>query len=430
MATRLLGLFRLHPLKVAAVAAAMLQVATGADVHAQTKLAAPLPNVVYEVVASETSPGQRRFEQSLASARKVDAGHPYAQHIASIRDRLAAAHLPTDAEGVPVLIYEAGWGQHATMLAQLLTDPVVGLAPGVRAELYVSVNQYNADNQVVEDRQRVDQQAVQRGRVVTPQQVIDLAASAYYYRAEAVRDATRRASGERTTLVNMSFGTTPHYLAQRLLGQLQQAPKGSPAALQLARFGPGPTEQQAGLTRWVIKVLARPQSQAALRGPRDDLAKEAALARQRRVLIFGSAGNDRQEWMKHPSESANLGHGVPGLIWVGATALGADPVRPEDDRVSWFSPIGAPICAPGQDLPVGLEGDVAGTSFSSVYATATAALMLRARPELTPEEIEARLTRSAHRQSEAGDHCGVGLVEPVAAVREARDVPIPDPPMP
>jgi serine protease len=60
-----------------------------------------------------------------------------------------------------------------------------------------------------------------------------------------------------------------------------------------------------------------------------------------------------------------------------------------------------------------------GTSFSAPYVAGTVALMLQANPSLRTSDIQHLLQSTA--KNIRGERDGAGVVDPVAAVRAARD---------
>lgn len=121
-----------------------------------------------------------------------------------------------------------------------------------------------------------------------------------------------------------------------------------------------------------------------------------------------------------PCWGASVIHDVPGHISVGATTLG-------DERVTDFSSGGqVEIAAPGVQSPVGPPGRdgrperIDGTSFSTPYAAGVAALMLQTNPRLSTAQIQEILQSTA--RNLPGERDGAGVIDPVAAVRRAREL--------
>jgi subtilisin family serine protease len=114
---------------------------------------------------------------------------------------------------------------------------------------------------------------------------------------------------------------------------------------------------------------------------------------------------------------------------VGATDIG-DPKNPKDDVVANFSGETATVAAPGVRMPVGMKRDGRGqaqsddrdgTSFAAPYAGGIVALMIKANPKITPDEIEAILTDpTVARDLPGTTRDGAGEIDPVAAVSAAK----------
>jgi subtilisin family serine protease len=110
---------------------------------------------------------------------------------------------------------------------------------------------------------------------------------------------------------------------------------------------------------------------------------------------------------------------------IGASSLGVDPRDPKDDRIGAFSSPGARFSAPGVAMPVahdfdGRLTDINGTSFAAPYAAGVAALMLKANPNLRPDDIETIWKRTA-RDLPGEGRDGFEVIDEVAAIRAARD---------
>jgi subtilisin family serine protease len=82
------------------------------------------------------------------------------------------------------------------------------------------------------------------------------------------------------------------------------------------------------------------------------------------------------------------------MVVVGATNLGADPLSLKDDAVAGLSVEGASLGAVGEHVPL-RHGDSKGTSLSAPFALSVAALMVKANPAMTPDQIERVLQQTA-----------------------------------
>ena len=119
-------------------------------------------------------------------------------------------------------------------------------------------------------------------------------------------------------------------------------------------------------------------------GPEGDLVLKAAIdhAYDQGVLLVASAGNSDTSRVNYPA-------GFPNVLAVASTN-GEDTKTGHSTFGSWVD-----IAAPGTDIvTTDLGGEylaTAGTSFSSPYVAAVAALVLSRRPELTAVEVRAIL---------------------------------------
>ena len=118
------------------------------------------------------------------------------------------------------------------------------------------------------------------------------------------------------------------------------------------------------------------------------LADAVAYAQGRGALVVAAAGNKGQSSEVFPAA-------YPGVVAVGSTS-------PDGGRLSTFSNRGpwVDIVAPGESIvsTSTLTGGYAsydGTSFASPIVSAAAALVLAANPDFTPDDVAARLTRTA-----------------------------------
>jgi type VII secretion-associated serine protease mycosin len=167
----------------------------------------------------------------------------------------------------------------------------------------------------------------------------------------------------------------------------------------------------------------------SLGGPQSSSVLEEAVryAVDQGVVVVAAAGNNRQTGNDpiYPAAYADV-------LAVAATE--------RDDDVAVFSNSGAyvDLAAPGVEVAVPIPGAqwayADGTSFSSPYVAAAAALLLARDPELGPLEVANRLLATAEDLGAPGvdQDTGAGLVDPLAALAATPrgDTAAPPPPPP
>ncbi len=159
-------------------------------------------------------------------------------------------------------------------------------------------------------------------------------------------------------------------------------------------------------------------------------------ARQKGVVVVAAAGNDALK-------------GNP-VIWPGADpdVITVASVAPDGSRApsstfgSWVDvaapgtgilstcPAPALLCGhAGSDPPAGYAY-MSGTSMATPHVAGAAALLLAARPDLSPAAVQALLESSAHDLGPAGadPEFGAGLIDPLAALGGTGTAPTPDAP--
>jgi subtilisin family serine protease len=158
---------------------------------------------------------------------------------------------------------------------------------------------------------------------------------------------------------------------------------------------------------------------------RTELTDSVARLRQAGGVVFIAAGNANTPTATEVDAQSLLV--VPGMIVVGAADL-RDGRDPASARMAGFSSGGrdyTTFSTVGVDVPVGGQGATkSGTSFAAPIGVSIAALMTEVKPRLTPDDIENILKdpRVAH-DIPGTERDGAGFVDPVAAVRLARDWP-------
>src|SRR5262249_40887993 len=103
---------------------------------------------------------------------------------------------------------------------------------------------------------------------------------------------------------------------------------------------------------------------------------------------------------------------------IGVTATDADDkLMPRANRGSQVA-----IAAPGVEIlaaaPNGGYQVTWGTSIAAAHATGVAALLLAAKPNLTPAQVRAVLIRHAHRVPGKPSEVGAGVIDAFAVIKE------------
>ncbi|MGW4692762.1 S8 family serine peptidase [Kitasatospora cineracea] len=162
-------------------------------------------------------------------------------------------------------------------------------------------------------------------------------------------------------------------------------------------------------------------SQVTPRGVEDGFADAVSYALQHKVLIVAGSGNDAGP-VRTPAN-------IPGVLAVGAV---------DKSQKVWAKSNYGPevmLTAPGADMVMaGVEGlgscqgqycKADGTSDSTAYVSAAAALVFAKYPDLTPGQVANRLVKTAAAPAGTAQlpdaHYGYGIVQPYAAL--TKDVP-------
>lgn len=146
-------------------------------------------------------------------------------------------------------------------------------------------------------------------------------------------------------------------------------------------------------------------------GPSDPLLEEMlAKASARGMILIAAVGNAGPK--SPPLYPAADGHVI------GVTATDADDkLMPQANRGPQVA-----LAAPGVEIlaaaPDGAYQVTSGTSVAAAHATGVAALLLAARPKLTPAQVRSDLIRSAHRIPGKRNEVGAGVVDALAVIKE------------
>ncbi|MEH0843375.1 type VII secretion-associated serine protease mycosin [Micromonospora sp. CPCC 205711] len=147
---------------------------------------------------------------------------------------------------------------------------------------------------------------------------------------------------------------------------------------------------------------------------RPELAEAVDYALAKGVVVVAAAGNRDQEGSDRPRYPA----AYPGVIAVAGVDVQGGHVG------SSVSGDYVDVAAPGLDIvgpaPSGsgyLAEPQGGTSFAAAYVSGVVALLRSARPDLTPEQVAYRITRTADNPPEGrNSEVGYGVVNPYRAL--------------
>ncbi len=146
-------------------------------------------------------------------------------------------------------------------------------------------------------------------------------------------------------------------------------------------------------------------------GPPDSLLEEMlAKANARGMILIAAVGNaGPNSPALYPAADAHV---------IGVTATDADDkLMPQANRGPQVA-----LAAPGVEIlaaaPDGAYQVTSGTSVAAAHATGVAALLLAAKPKLTPAQVRSDLMRTAHRIPGKHNEVGAGVVDALAVIKE------------
>jgi subtilisin family serine protease len=148
-------------------------------------------------------------------------------------------------------------------------------------------------------------------------------------------------------------------------------------------------------------------------GPADDLLREMlAKASARGIVLIAAVGNAGP---RSPPLYPAADRGV-----IGVTATDAnDRLMPQANQGPQVA-----VAAPGVEIlavaPDGKYQMTSGTSVAAAHASGVAALLLAAKPNLTPAQVLASLTGSASRISGKRTEVGAGVIDALAVINSSR----------
>jgi len=148
-------------------------------------------------------------------------------------------------------------------------------------------------------------------------------------------------------------------------------------------------------------------------GPPDDLLREMlAKANARGIVLIAAVGNaGPRSPPLYPAADA-------GVIGVTATDVD-DKLMPQANRGPQVA-----LAAPGVEIlavaPDGTYQVTSGTSIAAAHASGVAALLLASKPNLTPAQVRASLTRAATRIPGKRNEVGAGVIDALAVINPSR----------
>ena len=163
---------------------------------------------------------------------------------------------------------------------------------------------------------------------------------------------------------------------------------------------------------WAVSKNARIINMS-FAGPPDDLLREMlAKANARGIVLIAAVGNaGPRSPPLYPAADA-------GVIGVTATDVD-DKLMPQANRGPQVA-----VAAPGVEIlavaPDGTYQVTSGTSIAAAHASGVAALLLASKPNLTPAQVRASLTRAATRIPGKRNEVGAGVIDALAVINPSR----------
>jgi len=148
-------------------------------------------------------------------------------------------------------------------------------------------------------------------------------------------------------------------------------------------------------------------------GPADAMLQEMLIkANARGMVLIAAVGNAGP---KSPPLYPGADVGV-----IGVTATDAeDKVMPMANRGPQVA-----LAAPGVEIlaaaPDGGYQVTSGTSIAAAHASGVAALLLAAKPKLTPAQVRSDMIRYAHRIPGKRNEVGAGVIDALAVIKDPR----------
>ena len=376
--------------------------------------------------------GHGSAQLALRQVKPPAVGNAYAQHKAEVRQDLERLGLLTP--GTARIHIDDVNPEHGAAVTRTAVGPT-SLAQGADTTLNVDgvPADFAAGRRTQAQAARLSELDARRAQAKQGELTSDAMATLVADELEGTildhGDAVAFVRGQlpkdgKNTLMNMSWGQSPERLLTRSVGQMMVAPEGSAAFKEVSELlGHPPTRTalptggtqldpeefkavRAHLEPKVDALLTSDAHRARMQAGRDALAHEVAAGRAQGLLVFSAAGNEQAGAARHgrPDLAVSTLSGVPGVVMVGATDLGAPGTA--DDAVAPFSNGGkVTLSAAGVGLPVGaprgpLGGLVApaepidedGTSLASPVVVEAAYLVDAVRPGSSADQIASLLT--------------------------------------
>ncbi|MFC0507741.1 type VII secretion-associated serine protease mycosin [Micromonospora costi] len=166
--------------------------------------------------------------------------------------------------------------------------------------------------------------------------------------------------------------------------------------------------------RWAVDHGADVINLSLVTLPRPELAAAVEYALSKRVVLVAAAGNlqkDQQNYMAYPAA-------YPGVIAVaGMNEQGEHVGTSVSGNYVDIAGPGLNLIGPAPGGSGYLPQPEGGTSFAAAYVSGVVALVRAAHPDLTPQQISERLTRTADNPPEGHNaQVGYGMVNPYRAV--------------
>ncbi len=380
------------------------------------------------------------FEELEVKAR------PAASYLTSIKARLQREGLPTSAPHVQMVVLgeadKEGLSAHGYSVLDSIKGPF-GLAQGANIKVPPwKLTDTPSESRLIDTEKRLLRKGgdLESGNAILSD-IANFGAELLVQRLESTAlniDAARAlvpaASDKRVRLIlNLSNGHNVAGAAFDMATRASEAPEGSPLYKELVRkLGPkdDPKKWEIGVegvfATAITDALTRKPFANALESRNKVLIQKVSAARQEGILIFCAAGNEFLKGAARDGSESLLIDAVPGMIVVGATELGKRSDGSDSTVAATSS--GGPsdyvtMSTIGVNVPVGLHKKAeSGTSIAAPIAASVGALMVEANPNLTPDDIELILTHpSVVYDIPDTMRDGAGNLDPVAAVRMARD---------